>query len=99
MAGLVLAPAILRSMDVPALTNGFQVFYRGVGKMYTTMLGTLLQVTCRTVSAMFLAPRMGITGIAFSCAIGWSVMLLFEIPYYFVTRKKLGLEQGKELTI
>ena len=82
----------------PAMTNGFQGFYRGVGKMYTTMLGTLLQTSCRTVCTMFLAPRMGITGIAFSCAIGWSVMLLFEIPYYFVTRKKLGLKQGEEST-
>ena len=29
--------------------------------------------------------------IAFSCAIGWSAMLLFEIPYYFVTCKKQNL--------
>lgn len=78
----------------PAMTNGFQGFYRGVGKMYTTMLGTLLQTTCRTVCTMILAPKMGISGIAYSCAIGWSMMLLFEIPYYFVTRKKLGLRHS-----
>ena len=74
----------------PALTNGVQGFFRGMGKMKTTMLGTFLQASIRTVCTCLLAPRFGITGIAFSCAIGWSAMLLFEIPYYFITcRKKL----------
>jgi hypothetical protein len=31
---------------------------------------------------------MGISGVAFACVIGWSVMLLFEVPYYFYTCKK-----------
>lgn len=73
----------------PALTNGFQGFYRGMGKMYTTMLGTFIQTAIRTVSTFILAPVYGIPGIAISCAIGWSVMLLFEIPYYFITTHKL----------
>ncbi len=75
----------------PALTNGFQGFYRGMGKMYTTMLGTFIQTTMRTICTFVLAPRFGILGIAYSCAIGWSLMLLFEIPYYFVTVKKRGI--------
>lgn len=68
---------------LPALTNGFQGFFRGMGKMVTTICGTVIQITVRTVCTYFLAPVMGIVGIAFSCAIGWTVMLLFEIPYYF----------------
>lgn len=72
----------------PALTNGFQGFYRGMGKMYTTMLGTLIQTSIRTISTFFLAPKFGITGIAYSCALGWSLMLLFEIPYYFISIRK-----------
>ncbi len=72
----------------PAFTNGFQGFYRGMGKMYTTLLGTFIQTTLRTIFTFILAPSLGIVGIAYSCAIGWSCMLLFEIPYYFVIRKR-----------
>lgn len=75
----------------PAMTNGIQGFFRGMGKMYTTMLATFLQASIRTVCTCLLAPRFGITGIAFSCAIGWSVMLLFEVPYYFLTCRKQKL--------
>ena len=75
----------------PAMTNGVQGFFRGMGKMYTTMLGTFIQTSVRTVCTFFLAPRYGITGIAFSCCIGWSCMLLFEIPYYFYTCQKKHL--------
>ena len=77
----------------PAMTNGVQGFFRGMGKMYTTMLGTFIQTAVRTLCTFLLAPRFGITGIAFSCAIGWSCMLLFEIPYYFITCRKRGLPQ------
>lgn len=74
----------------PAMTNGMQGFFRGMGNMYTTMLGTFIQTSIRTICTYILAPRFGITGIAFSCAIGWSAMLLFEVPYYF--QKRLQLE-------
>ncbi len=75
----------------PAMTNGVQGFFRGMGMMKTNMLGTFLQASIRTVCVYLLAPQVGIVGIAFACAIGWSVMLLFEVPYYFVTcrRRKL----------
>lgn len=77
---------------LPAMTNGVQGFFRGMGKMYTTMLGTFLQASIRTLGTFLLAPRLGITGIAFSCAIGWSVMLLFEVPYYFITCRRRNLK-------
>lgn len=77
----------------PAMTNGMQGFYRGMGKMYTTFIGTFLQAATRSACAAVLAPKFGIVGIAFSCAIGWSLMLLFEVPYYAVTCKKRGLCQ------
>ena len=75
----------------PALTNGMQGFYRGMGKMGTTIIGTFLQASTRALCAAILAPRFGISGIAFACAIGWSLMLLFEVPYYWYTCKKRGL--------
>ncbi len=75
----------------PSLTNGFQGFYRGMGKMKTTALGTLIQTSIRTVCTYLLAPKLGIKGIAYSCAVGWSLMLLFEMPYYFVVSKREGI--------
>ena len=73
------------------MTNGMQGFYRGMGKMYTTVIGTFLQAATRAACAAILAPKFGIVGIAFSCAIGWSLMLLFEGPYYVVTCRKKQL--------
>ena len=76
---------------LPAMTNGFQGFFRGMGKMMTTVLGTFIQTALRTLCTFLLAPRLGITAVAFSCAIGWTAMLLFEIPYYVYTCRKRGL--------
>lgn len=76
---------------LPAMTNGVQGFFRGMGKLYTTMLGTFIQTAVRTACTFLFAPRFGINGIALSCAIGWTLMLLFEIPYYFITCKKRDL--------
>ena len=76
---------------LPAMTNGVQGFFRGMGKMYTTMAATFLQISLRAAFTVVLAPRIGITGIAFASAIGWSTMMLFEVPYYFVTCRKRNL--------
>lgn len=78
---------------LPAMTNGVQGFFRGMGKMYTTMLGTFVQASLRTVCTYLLVPRMGLTAIAFSCAIGWCAMLLFEVPYYFFTARRQTLSR------
>ena len=76
---------------LPALTNGFQGFYRGMGKMTTTLIGTCLQAGLRAAAAAVLAPRVGLPGIAFACAFGWCVMLAFEVPYYFWTCRRWKL--------
>lgn len=76
----------------PALTNGFQGFFRGMGKMYTTIIGTTIQISVRTVCTYLLAPELGMEGIAFACVTGWFLMLMFEIPYYFVTCRKMPEE-------
>lgn len=76
---------------LPGLTNGFQGFYRGMGKMKTTLLGTFTQTSLRVIGTVLLAPRLGLRGIALACAVGWSAMLAFEVPYYFYTCRKQGL--------
>ncbi|WP_419047965.1 MATE family efflux transporter [Gemmiger sp.] len=82
---------------LPALTNGFQGFYRGMGKMTTTLIGTCMQAGLRAAAAAVLAPRVGLRGIAFACAFGWCVMLAFEVPYYFWTCRKQNLKKASPM--
>lgn len=76
----------------PGFTNGFQGFFRGMGRMKVTLLGTFIQTSLRVIFVYVLVPRIGLNGVAIACAAGWSAMLLFEVPYsvYFVrhSRKK-----------
>lgn len=72
----------------PAFTNGFQGFYRGMGMMKMTLLGTFIQTSLRVAFTWILAPRLGIYGVAFACAVGWAAMLMVEVPYYFYCKRK-----------
>ena len=76
----------------PAFTNGIQGFFRGMGDMKVTLISTFIQTSFRVIFTFILVPLYGIHGIAYACAIGWSLMLLFEVPYYFHSKKKLGLD-------
>lgn len=78
----------------PAFTNGVQGFFRGMGNMGMTLLGTTIQTTLRVAFTYILAPRMGIYGIAFACAAGWTAMLAVEGPYYFWYARRQGLRGG-----
>ncbi len=73
----------------PAMTNGFQGFYRGMGRMRMTILGTTTQISVRTLFTILLAPKMGIQGIAFASGIGWLCMLLFEVPICIASLRKM----------
>lgn len=88
IAGLFIGARYLGAMAVfyllPAFTNGFQGYFRGMGRLGVTLLGTLIQTSLRVVFTMLLAPRLGILGIAFACAGGWCVMLLVEVPLYLL---------------
>lgn len=73
---------------LPAFTNGIQGYFRGMGNMRITLLCTFIQTSLRVAFTYLLAPTMGIVGVAFACAAGWSAMLLFEVPYYFARSKR-----------
>ncbi len=64
----------------PAMTNGVQGFFRGMGQLKITLLGTFIQTSIRVLLTVLLAPDMGIKGIAFGCVAGWTLMLLVEVP-------------------
>ena len=72
----------------PAFTNGLQGYFRGVQRMEVTLLCTTLQAGTRCLMTYLLTPRLGIRGIAFACAIGWSLMLLYEAPCCLADQKR-----------
>ncbi len=67
---------------LPGMTNGIQGFFRGMGEMKTTLKGTFIQISIRTLVVYLLVPRVGISGAALGCAIGWSFMLLYAFVRY-----------------
>ena len=67
----------------PGMTNGMQGYYRGIRKMTVTLIGTITQISVRVIVIFILVPRIGMDGAAYACAAGWTMMLLFEVPYYF----------------
>ena len=78
----------------PCVTNAMQGFMRGMGNMTITLISTILQISIRTLFVYILVPKIGITGEAYACAIGWTAMILFEYSYYFLQRKKLYAAMG-----
>ena len=48
----------------PAFTNGIQGFFRGMGKMSVTLLGTFVQTSLRVVFVYLLTPGIGLPGVA-----------------------------------
>ena len=75
---------------LPAMTNGMQGMFRGVGRMRTTVVATSIQAGLRVVFTYLLVPRIGLAAIPLACAGGWIFMLMFLIPmaaHRFGTRK------------
>lgn len=64
----------------PGMTNGVQGFFRGIGRLKITLIGTFLQTSVRVIMTYVLAPPLGIIGIALACVLGWTLMLLVELP-------------------
>lgn len=80
---------------LPALTNGLQGFFRGMGNMSITLWGTLTQISFRVVFTFILVPYMGIKGVAYACIIGWIAMLALEIPYRgWLSKKQLRVRDN-----
>jgi len=73
---------------LPALTNGVQGFFRGMGNMKITLVSTIIQISFRVLATYTLVPRIGMEGVAYASLIGWILMLAYEVPYYFRYKRK-----------
>ncbi len=67
---------------LPALTNGIQGFFRGMKHMKVTLFLTLTQISVRVLVTWLVIGRLGITGIAYACAAGWTAMLIAAALYF-----------------
>ncbi len=67
---------------LPALTNGVQGFFRGMKHMKITLALTLTQISVRVLVTWLLLGHLGITGIAYACAAGWTAMLIVAGVYF-----------------
>lgn len=72
---------------LPGFTNGMQGFFRGMGNMKVTLIATIIQISFRVIFVYILVPYIGMSGAAYACMIGWTLMLLYEVPYYFYCKK------------
>ena len=73
---------------LPGLTNGMQGYFRGMGEMRTTLVATFIQISVRTLVVYGIVPRVGITGAAYACVIGWGCMLVFTSAMYGRMQKR-----------
>lgn len=67
---------------LPGLTNGMQGYFRGMGEMKTTLVGTAIQISVRALAVYALVPRVGLAGAAWACAFGWCCMLVYAAARY-----------------
>ena len=73
---------------LPCVTNGIQGYFRGVGRMTVTFLATLTQISVRVLATLLLTPSMGISGVGLACVLGWSAMILWQLPLQIRTMRR-----------
>lgn len=81
---------------LPSLTNSVQGFFRGMGNMRMTLVCTFLQTSLRVVFTYVLTPGMGIAGIAVACAVGWTAMMIYEVPFVLRTLQTMHSKNFKK---
>ncbi len=68
---------------MPAATNGIQGFFRGIGDLKVTLVSSTFNMVFRVAAAavFVLVWKMEIEALPYSYAVGWVVMLLYELPH------------------
>lgn len=79
---------------LPAMTNGIQGFFRGIGDMKVTLYSTFMNMLGRVVAVfvMLLILKLEFSALAWANMVGWIVMLLFEVP--LLIRSLKAMEQN-----
>lgn len=75
---------------VPALTNGVQGYFRGMGDLKITLWSSIINFAVRFLSCVPLVfvYDMGILALPWAYLCGWTAMMLYEFPYLFSALRK-----------
>lgn len=67
---------------LPAATNGIQGYFRGMGDLKITLRSSILNMAARVPAAalLVLGLHMEIEALPWSYAVGWLLMLAYELP-------------------
>ena len=67
---------------LPAMTNGIQGYFRGIGNMKITLAASILNMGMRFASCLVYVFifRMGIEAVPWACFTGWVSMIIMELP-------------------
>lgn len=68
---------------LPAVTNGVQGYFRGMGDLRVTLISSMINMGARVAAAIPLVfgLHMDMEAIPWSYLIGWAAMMAYEIPY------------------
>ena len=74
---------------LPALTNGIQGYFRGIGDLKITLISSFVNMGVRVIAALPLVfiLGLGIEALPFSYLAGWIGMLIAEVPLLVKTYK------------
>ena len=69
---------------VPAVTNGVQGYFRGMGDLKITLWSSLINMGVRVAACILLVfvCKMGIIALPWAYLIGWAAMILYELPFW-----------------
>ena len=81
---------------LPALTNGIQGYFRGIGDLKITLISSMTNMGVRVLAAvpMVLVFRLGIEAFPFAYMIGWFGMMITEVPLLIRNIKAMNLKEG-----
>jgi Na+-driven multidrug efflux pump len=70
---------------LPAMTNGVQGYFRGIGDLKITLLSSFVNMGVRVLAAIPLVffMHLGIEALPYSYLAGWLAMLLVECPLLY----------------
>lgn len=68
---------------VPAVTNGIQGYFRGMGDLKITLWSSMFNMGVRVIACVILVfvCGMGITALPWAYLAGWAAMMLYELPF------------------
>lgn len=90
--GVVYLRLIAAMYLLPAMTNGIQGFFRGIGDLKITLISSMINMGVRVLAALPLVfvLHLGIEALPFSYLAGWIGMLIAELPLLFKSYRKMN---------